>query len=187
VASRIDTAAVSGGRGHILRLRPSRRSAVYDKDHARRAAYADEIVIRGLARDQDLEELFDALVVITAKGDMVVGVNLIRLAADALGLGGFSSTDPLEYERLCETYLPEIEFRGRVSHRNSQYALHAAAALRGGVLPDLYADAGWWQGELWEYALYAVVAYVRASAEKRSERAADVARALAVARGVSVE
>ena len=135
-----------------------------NKDHAQRAAEADQIVIGGLARGQDVDELFDSLRAITAQGDMAVGVSLIRVAAEALALGGFSPTDPLEYERLRETYLPEIEFRGRVAHRNSQYALYAAAALRGGVLPDLYADAGWWQGELWHYALYAVVAYVRASA-----------------------
>jgi hypothetical protein len=160
--------------------------AVDNKDHVQRAAQADQIVIGGLARGQDLDELFDALSAIAGKGDMVVGESLIRLAAEALGLGGFSPTEPLEYERLRETYLPEIDFRGRVSHRNSQYALYAAAALRGGVLPDLYADAGWWHDELWHYALYAVVAYVRASAERQSERAADVARAWAIARGLSV-
>ena len=65
-------------------------------------------------------------------------------------------------------------------------ALHAAAALRGGVLPDLYADASWWRGELWHYALYAVVAYVRASADKRDESVEDAAAALAVTRGVSI-
>ena len=92
----------------------------------------------------------------------------------------------LEYEGLREKYLPEIEFRGKISHRNSQYARYAAAALRGGVLADLYADAGWWRGDLWQYALYAVVAYVRASAERRGNTVADVARALADAREVSI-
>jgi hypothetical protein len=116
----------------------------------------------------------------------VVGDSLIRLAADALGLGGFSQNEPLEYEGLREKYLPEIEFRGGVSHRNSQYALYAAAALRGGVPPDPYADAGWWQGELWQYALYAVFAYVRASAERRGESTTEVARTLAAAREVPV-
>jgi hypothetical protein len=108
------------------------------------------------------------------------------VAAEALGIGGFNPTEPLEYEGLREKYLPEIEFRGKVTHRNSQYALYAAAALRGGVLPDIFADAGWWHSELWEYALYAVVAYARASAERRGESTADVARVLAAARGVSV-
>jgi hypothetical protein len=157
-----------------------------NKDHAERVAQAEQIVIGGLTRGDSPDELAEALWAIARKGDIVVGESLIRLAAEALELGGFSPTEPLEYERLRETYLSEIEFRGRVSHRNSQYALYAAAALRGGVLPDLYADAGWWQAELWQYALYAVVAYVRASAEKRGESIADVARRLAVARGIGV-
>ena len=91
-----------------------------------------------------------------------------------------------EYEGLRETYLPEIDFYGKVAHRNSQYALIAAAALRGGVLPDIYADSGWWRAELWQYAFYAVVAYVRTAAEQRGESVEDVARALAVAKEVSV-
>ncbi len=50
----------------------------------------------------------------------------------------------------------------------------------------VYADAGWWRGDLWQYALYAVVAYARASAERRGDNVNNMARALAVARGVSV-
>jgi hypothetical protein len=155
-------------------------------DHAQRAAQAEQLVIGGLARGDGLDQLAESLWAISRKGDIVVGERLIRLASEALGLGGFNADEPLEYSGLREKYLPEIEFRGRVSHRNSQYALYAAASLRGGVLPDLYADAGWWQAELWQYALYAVVAYVRAAADRSGENAADVARALAVARGVSV-
>ena len=156
------------------------------RDHSQRVAQAEQIVIAGLARGEDLDELAEALRAIALRGDIVVGESLIRLAADALRLGGFSAAEPLEYDGLREKYLPEIEFRGRVSHRNSQYVLYAAAALRGGVLPDVYADAGWWQAELWQSALYAVVAYARAAAERRGESTADVARALAAARGESV-
>jgi hypothetical protein len=39
--------------------------------------------------------------------------------------------------------LPEVTFRGRVEHRNSQYALYAAACMRGGLQPDPLSDAGW--------------------------------------------
>jgi hypothetical protein len=38
-----------------------------------------------------------------------------------------------------------VTFRGRVEHCNSQYALYAAACMRGGLQPDLRSDAGWWQ------------------------------------------
>jgi len=159
---------------------------VEQKDHVQRAGRAEQALIDGLARGESLDELVEALWAIAVKADLVVGKSLISMASDVLGIGGFSSTEPLEYEGLREKYLPEIEFRGKVSHRNSQYALYAAAALRGGVLPDIIADTGWWQSELWLYALYAVVTYARASAERRGASVADVARALAAARGVSV-
>ncbi len=49
--------------------------------------------------------------------------------------------------------MPEVTFRGRVEHRrNSQYALYAAACMRGGMQPELLSDAGWWQTPLWRYA-----------------------------------
>ena len=141
---------------------------------------------KALPREKSVDPLFQALAAIARTGDLDFGLTLIRLAADALGTGGFSATEPLEYEGLRETYLPEIDFYGKVAHRNSQYALIAAAALRGGVLPDIYADSGWWRAELWQYAFYAVVAYVRTAAERRGESVEDVARALAVAKEVSV-
>jgi hypothetical protein len=46
-----------------------------------------------------------------------------------------------------------------------QYAILAAAALRGGTEPDLLDEVAWWQtDDFWQYALYATVAYIRAAA-----------------------
>ena len=73
---------------------------------------------------------------------------------------------PVEYEGLRERYLPEVTFRGRVEHRNSQYAVYAAACMRGGLQPDLLGDAGWWQTPLWQYAVFAVAIYSRVAAER---------------------
>jgi hypothetical protein len=43
----------------------------------------------------------------------------------------------------------------------------AAAALHGGIEPDLLAEAAWWQADdFWQYALFAAVAYVRAAASR---------------------
>ena len=70
---------------------------------------------------------------------------MLELAVTALDLASVSRSAPLEYEGLRERYLPEVEFRGRVEHRNSQYALHTAACIRGGLQPDLLNDAGWWR------------------------------------------
>jgi hypothetical protein len=90
-----------------------------------------------------------------------------------------AGAEPLEYEGLHERYLPEVTFRGRVEHRSSQYALYAAACLRGGLRPDLLNDAGWWQTPLWQYAVFAVVIYARAAAERLTVPAEEVARRIA--------
>ena len=37
------------------------------------------------------------------------------------------------------------------------------------MLPDIYSDTGWWRtADLWELAVYALVAYLRAGAERRN-------------------
>ena len=155
-------------------------------DGAERFAHAEQTVIGGLIRGEDVGALVQAVAVIARRGDVALGESLIDLAADALSLGGFDATGPLDYQGLREKYLPEVDFRGKVAHRNSQYALYGAAALRGGVRADVDADAGWWNAELWLYVLYATVIYVRASAERLRTTADQVARTLATTRGVPV-
>jgi hypothetical protein len=87
-----------------------------------------------------------------------------------------AGAEPLEYEGLRERYLPEVTFRGRVEHRNSQYALYTVACMRGGLQPDLLSDAGWWQTPLWQYAVFAVVIYSRVAAERLAVSVEEIAR-----------
>ncbi len=107
------------------------------------------------------------------------GLALLELAVAALNLACPPGAEPLEYEGLREHYLPELRFRGRVEHRNSQYALYAAASMRGGLRPDLLSDGGWWQTPLWQYAVCAVVIYSRAAAERLSVQLEEIARRVA--------
>ncbi len=102
----------------------------------------------------------------------------LELAVTALDLA-CAGTERLEYQGLRERFLPEVTFRGRVEHRNSQYALYAAACMRGGLQPDLVNDAGWWETPLWQYAVFAVVIYSRAAAERAAVPVNDVARRIA--------
>ncbi|MGY2066191.1 hypothetical protein ACI79T_11800 [Blastococcus sp. SYSU DS0619] len=44
---------------------------------------------------------------------------------------------------------------------------------------DLLSDAGWWQTPLWQYALFAVVIYSRAAAERLAVPVEEVARQIA--------
>ena len=90
------------------------------------------------------------------------------------------------YEGLRERYLPEVTFRGRVEHRNSQYAVYAAACMRGGSQPDLLSDASWWQTLLWQYAVFAVVIYSRAAAERLTVPVEEIARRIVARHGLEL-
>jgi hypothetical protein len=122
-------------------------------------------VLTGLTRGDDAYDLMTAAAPSDVPGRFTPDVALLELAVTALDLACPPGAEPLEYEGLCERYLPEVRFRGRVEHRNGQYALYAAACMRGGLQPDLLSDAGWWQTPLWQYAVFAVLIYSRAAAE----------------------
>jgi hypothetical protein len=75
--------------------------------------------------------------------------------------------------------LPECAFRGR-QNKKLQFAVLAAAALRGGAEPDLLDEVVWWQtDDFWEYALYAAVAYIRAAAGRAGVPVRQVCQVLA--------
>ena len=99
----------------------------------------------------------------TFPGEVFVG-----LAADALDWRPASRADPVALEGIRERFLPDCAFRGR-ERRKLQFAVLAAAALRGGTEPDLLEEVAWWQtGDFWQYALFAAVACIRAAASRRT-------------------
>ena len=140
---------------------------------------AQVAVLSGLLRGGDVDDLLAAAAPSHVRGWFTPDVALLELAVSALDLACVPGAEPLEYEGLRERYLPEVTFRGRVQHRSSQYALYAAACMRGGLQPDLLSDAGWWQTPLWQYAVFAVVIYSRAAAERRSVPLAEIIRRMA--------
>jgi hypothetical protein len=165
--------------GDLGRPRRYRGPSVAKADHEARVTAASRAVLDGLVAGVDVSELHRKLAALAMGGDLVLAETLIRLAAQAIGLGGFSASEPVSYEGFRERFLPELDFRGRVDHRNSQYAIYAAAILHGGVVPDVASDTSWWRSELWPYALYGLVAYVRAAAEHRNVEVGVIARELA--------
>jgi hypothetical protein len=90
------------------------------------------------------------------------------------------------YEGLRESHLPEVTCRTRVEPRNSQYALYAAACMRGGLQPDVLSHASWWQTPLWQYAVFAVVIYSRAAAERLAVSVEEIARRIAARHGLDL-
>jgi hypothetical protein len=130
------------------------------------AMSARRVLLGGLARDADVDELAGELAPLHPRNDTFPGEVLLRLAADALDWCGASRAEPLPLEGLRDRFLPEATFRGR-ERAKLQYAVLAVAAIHGGTEPDLLDEVAWWQtDDFWQYALYAAVAYIRAAAAR---------------------
>jgi hypothetical protein len=81
-----------------------------------------------------------------------------------------------------ERFLPERAFRGQ-QNKKLQFAILAAAAVRGGAEPDLLDEVAWWQtDDFWQYALYAAVAYIRAAADRAGVPVRQACQELATVR-----
>jgi hypothetical protein len=145
-----------------------------------------ELVLSGLARGTDMLDLAAELLPLHPKNDTFPGEVFLSLAVDALEVGSFSRDEPLDFEGLHDRHLPEVPLRGRNDHRKSFYALMTPPALRGGVAPDLFGEIQWWgTDDYWQFALFALVVYVRAAAERLEVPVADVCRMLAERHGIA--
>jgi hypothetical protein len=112
---------------------------------------------------------------------------LLELAADALDVASASRDSPLEFERICERYLPESLAHSKAQHRKSKFALRAAAMVHGGVDPGLLDEVQWWRSDdLWSWSLEALVVYVRAAADRTGQPVAAVARRISAERHVDI-
>jgi hypothetical protein len=142
-------------------------------------ATARRILLDGLARDADIFELANELAPLHPRDNTFPGEVFLRVAADALEWCGASRDEPLALEGIRERYLPECTFRGR-ENRKLQFAVLAAAALRGGSEPDLLDEVAWWQtDDFWRYALFTAVAYIRAAADRAGAPARQACQELA--------
>ena len=128
------------------------------------AATARRILLDGLARDAEVAELVGELAPLHPRDNTFPGEVFLQVAVDVLDWCGASRAGPLALEGIREQFLPECTFRGRQT-KKLQFAILAAAALRGGTEPDLLDEVAWSQtDDFWRYALYAAVAYFRAAA-----------------------
>ena len=149
-----------------------------DPDALHREAQVAALV--GLVRGDSVDDVTRAIAPTDAFRGFTPDVAILGLAVSALDLASPSGAEPLVYEGIREQHLPEVRFRGKYEHRGSQYALYAAACKRGGLEPDLLNDAGWWQNpRLWVYAVYALVIYTRAAADRTHVTITDIARTIA--------
>ncbi len=143
-------------------------------------------MLADLSSGQEFDTIIEGLAVVHPKDNTFPAEELLELAADAIEESGVTRSHPIDYERIRENYLPERVFRGKVEHHRSHYALRAAAMIRGGVYPDLLDEVGSWHNDdLWFYAFFALVIYMRIAAERSERSFEEVARALGARRGVA--
>jgi hypothetical protein len=130
------------------------------------AASARRILLGGLAQGAEIAELIGQLEPLHPRDNTFPGEVLLGVAADALDWCGSTRADPLALEDMRKQFLPEYAARGRRDAK-LQFAILAAAALRGGAEADLLDEIAWGQADdFWPYALYAAVAYIRAAAAR---------------------
>ena len=148
---------------------------------------AIRIALSGIASGIDLAELLDELEPLHPKRDTFPGEVLLELGADALEQGGVTRTQPVDFEDIRERYLPEREFRGKIEHHRSKYALQAVPMIAAGVTPDLSGETGWWQiNDLWIWSVYALVIYVRIASERTGDPVGVIASRIAERRNVDL-
>ncbi len=142
-------------------------------------------VLTDLNSGRELNTIIDWLADTHSKDNTFPAEELLELAAEAIEESGATPSDPIDYERIRERHLPERVFRGNVEHHRSHFALRVAAMIRGGVYPDLLSEVGWWHNDdLWFYAFFSLVIYMRIAAERSGRSLEQVAGALAARRGV---
>jgi hypothetical protein len=128
--------------------------------------------------DGDIHDALDQVRLLHPKDNTFPGEVFMRLAAEALGLGGVSAERPLSSEGLVERYLPECRFRGKDASK-LRYALLAAAATHGGVEVELLDEVAYWgTDDFWSYAGLAAVAWARAVADQRGLSLAELCQQL---------
>ena len=158
------------------------RRKVTDED--RREAVRRLLV--GLAAGEDLFDLSAAVADLHPKDNTFPGEVFMRVAAEVLVDTVAAGAGPIDYEGLRETYLDEIEFRGK-ENRRIQYAVLCSAAVAGGLEPDLLDEVLWWgTDDFWRYGLLAAVAFIRASADRRGISVEHVVAELADRHGISL-
>ena len=106
------------------------------------AVIARQILLEGLTRDAEVSGLPAELVPLHPGNNTFPGEVFVGLAADALDWRPASRADPVALEGIRERFLPDCAFRGR-ERRKLQFAVLAAAALRGGTEPDLLKEVAW--------------------------------------------
>jgi hypothetical protein len=133
----------------------------------------------------ELGELAELLEPLHPKNSTFPGEVLLELPADAIEEAGATRGGRSSSKACASATFPEHRARTKAQHRRAEYALRAAAMVRGGVDPVLRDKVIWWRtDDLSFWALEALVTYVRAAAERRAETVPVICGRIAVRQGV---
>jgi hypothetical protein len=152
---------------------PARKSPT-----AQDEAAARQILLAAGAGDIDVVEALTRLGPLHPRNNTFPGEVFLRLAADALDWAGVDRAHPVDLEGVRQRFLPDVDLHGR-ERRKLEFAVLAAAALHGGIEADLLDEVTWWQtDDLWRYAAYAALIYLRIAADRAVVPASEVCRSL---------
>lgn len=141
------------------------------------------VALAGISDGLDVTDVLASLVEPVGDDSIGAGECLLELAAAAVLLTGASADDRLLYSGIRERYLPEVEFRGRYQHHKSHFALRAAVLIAAGVDPAVEDEIRFWsQFDLHVWAVYALIVYVRAAADRTGRSPAEVCAAISASR-----
>ncbi len=146
---------------------------------------ANRLALAALARGDDLDSIVVAVAELHVRHDTFPGEEFMRLAADALRQAGVSRDETVDYETLLPEHLPEVDLRGKRRGR-FQYAVLTAFAVHGGLEPDLLDEVTYWIEQYREFALLALIAIVRACAERSGTTPEAFAADLAASLGIDI-
>jgi hypothetical protein len=149
---------------------------------------AARVALSGIRRGDGLAEVAGRLAPLHPKHNTFPAEVLLGLAADAIDAAGATRDNPIEFADIRKRYLPEDTAHTKAQHHKIEYAIRAAAMIRAGVDPDLLGEFSWWRtDDLWEWALDALVIYVRAAAAHSEQSVADICDAIANKRELDLE
>ncbi len=115
-----------------------------------------------MATGTELDELQGQLALLHPPHNTFPGDVLLDLAADASKRRARLGSSPIEFEQICQRYLPECPRLTKAEHHKSKYATRAAAMIRAGVDPGLLDEVGWWRtDDLWVWAPRACRVFAR--------------------------
>ena len=93
----------------------------------------------------DAFDLMTAGLPYDVRGHFTPDVALLEVTAAALGLACPPGCERLDDEGLTDRYLSDLALDDRTVLHRTQYAIHTAACLRGGLHADLLGEAGGWE------------------------------------------